>query len=76
MEITKLDKLISDGTMSELYRAGLANSKAFEYREIYYYIDAQIRTRGISQNKAIEEAELKFNRGRTYIFEAINLFKK
>jgi len=75
MDIINLNKLHDEGTLGELYKAGFLSPKIFMYREIYLWVDAQCRTRNISQEKAIEEAQIKFDRGRTSICKAIYIFK-
>lgn len=75
MNISKLNQLFDDGTLSDMYKAGFISSKIFEAREIYLWVDAQMRSRKISKQKAVLEAEVKFNRGRSTIYAAIKKFE-
>lgn len=52
--------LFDDGTISALYRAGFISKKPFLYRDIFLWVDAQLKIRGISKNRAVLEAEVKF----------------
>lgn len=67
--------LFDEGIMSALYKAGFIGPKVFEYRDIYMWVDVQIKVRGISKTQAALEAEVKFNKGRTAIWRALKSFE-
>lgn len=67
--------LFDDGTMTALFRAGFIGTKPFLYRDIYLWVDAQVKTRNISKNKAVLEAEIKFNKTEATIWSALKSFK-
>lgn len=75
MDIQIINDLQQSGVLTELYKAGVISSKIFEQRDIYLWVQAQIKTRGISKNKAVIEAEVKFNKGRNTIYRAIEVFE-
>ncbi|RYY34591.1 MAG: hypothetical protein EOP46_12915 [Sphingobacteriaceae bacterium] len=74
MNINKANHLFDDGIFSAMYKAGLITSKVFVYREIYLWVQAQVQTRGISLNKAVLEAEVKFDKAERTIWRALNTF--
>lgn len=76
IDIQIANALFDDGTFTKLYKAGFISDKVFLYREIYLWVDAQMTSRGISKNKAVLEAEIKFGKGRSTIYEALAKFKK
>lgn len=59
MNIKIANILFNEGIFTELYKAGFINTKLFTYREIYLWIQAQIKTRGINKRQAVLEAEVK-----------------
>jgi hypothetical protein len=65
MNIQTANHLFSNGTLSEMYKAGFITEKFFTYREIYLWVHAQMQTHKLSKNKAVVE--------RT-IWRAINSF--
>lgn len=67
--------LYDDGIMSALFKAGFIGAKAFLYRDIYLWVDVQMKARPISKNKAMFEATLKFNVSEDTIKRAIKSFK-
>jgi len=75
LSIRTANKLFEDGIFSAMYRAGFISSKVFLYREIYLWIQAQLQTRGISKNKAVVEASIKFNKDERTIWRALNSFE-
>lgn len=75
MRIEKANELFESGDYSILYKEGLLSAKAFEYREIFLFVDARMKAQKISKNKAVEEAEIRFDRGRRYIYRALKTFK-
>ncbi len=74
MNIKLANALFDEGVFSELYKAGFISDKVFLYREIYLWVDAQMRSRGISKETAVLEAEIKFNRDRRTIYRAYGKF--
>jgi hypothetical protein len=64
-----------DGLMSALYKAGFINYTAFLYRDIYLWIDVQIKTRNISKRQAVMEATDKFNKSERTIRYALKSFE-
>ncbi len=76
MDIQLANTLFDDGIFSALYKAGFITTKVFTYREIYLWVQAQIKTRGITKNQAVLEAEIKFERDERTIWRALNSFDK
>lgn len=76
MDINLANALFDDGVFSELYKAGFITEKIFSYREIYLWVHAQIQTRGLTKNKAVLEAEVKFGKEERTIWRALNCFKQ
>jgi len=74
MDIRVANALFDDGTFTEMYKAGFITTKVFVYREIYLWIDAQMKSRGISKNQAILEAEIKFRKDESTIWRAVRSF--
>ncbi|HEY4326387.1 MAG TPA: hypothetical protein VGN20_20550 [Mucilaginibacter sp.] len=74
MDIVKANQLFDDGTLTEMFKAGFISDKIFTYREIYLWVDAQCRARNISQEKAVLEASVFFDKSRTTIYKAIYIF--
>jgi len=75
MNIQRTNQLFEDGTLAEMYKAGFVSTTIFRYREIYLWVDAQIKTRQISTNQAAMEAEVKFAVSRGTIYTALKKFK-
>ena len=76
MTIQLANTLFDDGIFSALYKAGFITAKVFNYREIYLWIHAQVKTRGISKNQAVLEAEIKFMKDERTIWRALNSFEE
>ncbi|MGZ3819949.1 MAG: hypothetical protein ACXVB6_05125 [Mucilaginibacter sp.] len=76
MNIKLANTLFDDGIFSEMYKAGFITSKIFTYREIYLWIQAQRKIRGISKNQAVQEAGGKFNKDERTIWRALNSFEE
>ncbi|HEY0246216.1 MAG TPA: hypothetical protein VGC01_11680 [Mucilaginibacter sp.] len=74
MNINLANTLFDDGIFSAMYKAGFITAKVFIYREIYLWVQAQIKTRGITKNQAVLEAEIKFNKDERTIWRALNSF--
>lgn len=67
--------LFDNGSMSELYKAGFVGTKPFLYRDVYLWIDAQKKTRGISEYSAILQAMDKFDKSENTIRRALKAFQ-
>ncbi|WP_158989316.1 hypothetical protein [Mucilaginibacter sp. L196] len=74
MNITTANLLFDEGTFSAMYKAGFITTKVFIYREIYLWIQAQIKTRNLSKRQAVLEAEVKFKKDERTIWRALNSF--
>lgn len=75
MNITTANSLFDEGTFSAMYKAGFITTKVFIYREIYLWIQAQIKTRNLSKRRAVLEAEVKFKKDERTIWRALNSFE-
>lgn len=74
MNIKTANALFDEGIFSELYKAGFITTKVFVYREIYLWVQAQMKTRGITKRQAVLEAEIKFEKDERTIWRALNSF--
>jgi hypothetical protein len=74
MDIKLANSLFDDGSFSAMYKAGFITNRVFIYREIYLWVDAQIKTRGITKNQAVLEAEVKFKLSEVTIWTACRTF--
>jgi hypothetical protein len=75
MTITLANTLFDEGIFSSMYKAGFITTKVFIYREIYLWVQAQIKTRGITKNQAVLEAEIKYCKDERTIWRALNSFE-
>lgn len=75
MNIKIANTLFDDGIFSSLYQSGFITAKVFVYREIYLWVHAQIKARGITKNQAVLEAEVKFLKDERTIWRALNSFE-
>jgi hypothetical protein len=75
MNINLTNTLFDEGVFSAMYKAGFITAKIFVYREIYLWVHAQVKTRSITKNKAVLEAEIKFNKDERTIWRALNSFE-
>jgi hypothetical protein len=75
MNIQTANSLFDAGTFSAMYKAGFITTKVFIYREIYLWIQAQIKTRNLSKRQAVLEAEVKFKKDERTIWRALNSFE-
>ena len=75
MNITTANSLFDEGTFSAMYKAGFITTKVVIYREIYLWIQAQIKTRNLSKRQAVLEAEVKFRKDQRTIWRALNSFE-
>lgn len=75
MNITKANTLFDSGIFSEMYKAGFITAKVFIYREIYLWVHAQMKTRGLTKRQAVLEAEIKFMKDERTIWRAMNSFQ-
>ena len=76
MNIKLANTLFDDGVFSALYKAGFITAKVFTYREIYLWVQAQIKTRRLTKNQAVLEAEVKFMKDERTIWRALNSFEE
>ena len=76
MNIKLANTLFDDGVFSALYKAGFITAKVFTYREIYLWINAQIKIRGLSKRQAVLEAEIKFAKDERTVWRALNSFQE
>ena len=74
MDIRIANALFDDGTFTEMYKAGFITSKVFLYREIYLWIDLQMKTRSINKSQAVLEAQVKFRKEEMTIWRALKSF--
>ena len=74
MNIKLANTLFDDGVFSAMYKAGFITAKVFIYREIYLWIEAQRKTRGLNKRQAVLEAEVKFMKDECTIWRALNSF--
>ena len=75
MNIKLANTLFDEGIFSAMYKAGFINAKIFVYREIYLWVQAQVKARGINKNQAVLEAEVKFMKDERTIWRALNSFE-
>jgi hypothetical protein len=76
MNIKLANTLFDDGVFSAMYKAGFITTKVFIYREIYLWIEAQRKTRGLNKRQAVMEAEIKFMKDQRTIWRALNSFEE
>jgi len=76
MNIQLANTLFDEGIFSEMYKAGFITDKVFLYREIYLWIQAQLKTRRITKTQAAKEAVGKFDKDERTIWRAINCFEE
>jgi len=67
--------LFNNGLMTALYKAGFVGTKPFLYRDIYLFVDAQIKVRSITKTVAILEAMDRFNVSEKTIKRALKSFE-
>jgi hypothetical protein len=76
MNIKIANTLFDEGIFSAMYKAGFITAKVFTYREIYLWVLAQVKTRGLTKNQAVLEAEIKFMKDERTIWRALNSFEE
>ena len=76
MNIKLANTLFDHGIFSEMYKAGFITAKIFTYREIYLWVQAQMKIRSITKNQAVHEAGGKFNKDERTIWRALNSFEE
>jgi len=76
LNIQTANALFNDGIFSAMYKAGFITSKVFLYREIYLWVQAQVKTRGITKRQAVLQAAIKFNKDERTIWRALESFKE
>ena len=75
MKIEDCNRLFDDGTLSLLFREGFINVTIFNFRGIYLYVDMLMKVKGYNKEKAVHDAEIKFNLSRRTIYLALKRFK-
>ncbi len=75
MNAQKTKELIENGTLTDMYKDGYVSDKIFTHFNIYSWVRAQVQTRGISQNKAVGEAEVRFDVCRATVYLILKKFK-
>jgi len=76
MNIKLANTLFDDGVFSAMYKAGFITTKVFIYREIYLWVEAQLKTRGLCKSQAVLEAGLKFMKDERTVWRALNSFEE
>lgn len=76
MNIKLANTLFDEGIFSAMFKAGFITTKVFTYREIYLWVQAQVKTRSITKNQAVLEAEVKFEKDERTIWRALNSFEE
>jgi hypothetical protein len=76
LNIKTANTLFDEGIFSAMYKAGFITSKVFIYREIYLWVQAQMKTRSINKRQAVLEAEVQFNKDERTIWRALNSFQE
>jgi len=76
MNIKIANTLFDDGVFSAMYKAGFITAKIFVYREIYLWVQAQVKTGRLTKNQAVQEAEIKFMKDERTIWRALNSFEE
>ncbi len=76
MNIKLANTLFDEGIFSAMYKAGFITTKVFIYREIFLWVQAQVKARGITKNQAVLEAEIKFTKDERTIWRALNSFEE
>lgn len=68
-----LNSLFESGLHDQLLKAGIISPKYSTYRDMYFFVDAHMKTRGLGKEEAVTAAEVQFNVGRTTIYKALRL---
>jgi hypothetical protein len=76
MNIKIANTLFDEGIFSAMYKAGFITAKVFIYREIYLWVEAQMKTRNLTKRQAVLEAEVKFMKDERTIWRALNSFEE
>jgi hypothetical protein len=66
--------LDEQGLLKPLVKAGLISTKVLLHRDIYYSVDAQMRS-GVSKAGAVMNAEEKFKISRATVYNVLKQFK-
>lgn len=66
-----LNSLFESGVYDQLYKAGLISSKVSFYRDIYLYVDAQMRINGRRKTQAVIAASVKFDCTTVTVYSAL-----
>jgi hypothetical protein len=76
MTIQLANTLFNDGVFSEMYKAGFLTDKIFIYREMYLWVNAQMKTRNLTKHQAVLETAGKFDRDERTVWRALNCFEE
>jgi hypothetical protein len=76
MNIKLANALFDEGVFSDMYKAGFITDKVFFYREIYLWIQAQLKTRRITKSQVVKEAVSKFDKDERTVWRALNCFEE
>lgn len=68
-----MNLLYDSGILKDMYLAGLISEKALTYRDIYVWTQQRIKD-GLTKNKAVHEATIKFCKDERSIWRALNTF--
>ncbi len=69
MNINLANTIFDDGIFSELYKAGFIPSKIFTYGQIYLWVQAQMKIRGITKTRRYCK-HTQIQQGRTHDMES------
>ena len=68
-------ELFDNGIMTGLFNRGFISAKIFIYKDIYLWVNAQIKTRKTSKMIIIDQAANKFKTSSATVRRALNAFK-
>lgn len=66
--------LFNNGVMSEMYKAGLIGTKPFFYRDVYLWVDMQMKVKGVCKTAAVTMASEKFDCNEKTVWNALRAF--
>lgn len=73
--IDVINQLDQEGKLRGLIQGGFLPAKIYLHRDIYYYLDAHIKS-GISKAEAINMASAQFSKDRSTLYRILNSFAK
>lgn len=74
MKIEQALSLRESGALKQMYISGFLSIKMLDYIDIYLWVDAQIKTRGISKRQSVLEASVMFSKDERTIWRAVRCF--